>query len=256
MKIRCQLVGCLAVVLALAGSIPAFAADPVAELEKAVSRAVRSDARSAEEAAGWAAERSGILAETSRLKLRRDRLVHQVGKYRAYLKTQEEALAALAQKQEALAKLNLELEPYLEEVYLRLEEFVGNDLPFQIEERQRRLDFLRRSLDDYRLELGEKLRRLMEALVVEAEYGNKVEKTETVVELKGGSTRVDLFRLGRLGLYFRTPDGSEIGWLKRGQKDWTPLDPALGRTLVRAMEMADRQRAVELINLPLGRPEQ
>ncbi len=256
MTIRSFLLTGLAGALFLAGPCPVRASDPVAEMEKVVSRAVRADTKVAGEASQWAGDRAGVLAEISRLKLHRDRLEHRVRKYRAYIQTQEQALAGLEQKQEALAKLNLELEPYLEEIYLKLEDFIRRDLPFQPEERQRRVDFLRSSLDDYHLELSEKLRRLMEALVVEAEYGNKVEKTEALLELEGGPTRVDLFRLGRLGLYYRTPDGSGMGWRKRGDEDWIPLDPSLGRTLIRAMEMADRQRAVELINLPLGRPEQ
>ena len=219
-----------------------------------MSKAVAVDAKAAEEASQWAGERSALLGEISGLKARQDQLAHQADKYRAYLRTQEEALARLDQKQEALTRLNLELEPYLEEAYLRLEEFIKGDLPFLAEERTRRLAFLRRSLDDYHLELSEKLRRLMEALVVEAEYGNKVEKTRESLDLDGRPTLVDVFRLGRLGLYYLTLDQSRLGWLDRSGQGWQELESGHGRALVRALEMAQRQRAVELVTLPVGRP--
>lgn len=245
----------LTTAILLAGSGFAQAQDPTAEINRAVSSAVAADKRAAREASDWAGQRSALLSEISLLKAQQNRLEHQVGKYRAYLRTQEEAYARLEHKQEALAKLNLELEPYLETAYARLEEFIDRDLPFLPQERSRRLSFLRRSLDDYHLELSEKLRRLMEALAVEAEYGNKVEKTRITLDLEGRPTRVDLFRLGRLSLYYLTPDGSRMGWLPRGGEGWQSLDPVHGRTLVRAMEMAERQRAVELLTLPVGRPE-
>ncbi len=247
---------CLVVALILGAGGPALGADKPAELSRAVSKAVSADAETSREASEWAGERASLLGEISQLRARQGQLKHQVAKHRAYLKTQEEAYARLEQKQAALARLNLELEPYLEQAYLQLEEFIKADLPFLEEERAQRLSFLRRSLDDYHLELSEKLRRLMEALVVEAEYGNRVEKTKETLDLDGKPTLVDIFRLGRLGLYYLTPDGSRLGWLPRGARDWQPLDPGYHRSLVRAVEMADRQRAVELITLPIGRPEQ
>ena len=246
---------CVAAALAWGGNGQALGADKPGEVSQAVSKAVSADAKSSREASEWAGERASMLSEVSQLRARKAQLDHQVTKYRAYLKTQEEALARLDQKQEALARLNLELEPYLETAYLRLEEFIQGDLPFLEEERANRLAFLRRSLDDYHLELSEKLRRLMEALVVEAEYGNRVEKTQATLDLDGNPTLVDIFRLGRLGLYYLTPDGGRLGWLPRGTDKWQPLAPEYHRPLVRAVEMADRQRAVELITLPMGRPE-
>ncbi len=77
----------------------------------------------------------------------------------------------------------------MDEWLMRLEEFVKKDLPFLPEERERRLKFLKDSLNDYHLGLDEKTRRLLESLQAEAGYGEDVEKSEGSIQLKAGAAR-------------------------------------------------------------------
>ncbi len=75
----------------------------------------------------------------------------------------------------------------------------------------RRIQFLRDSLDDYHLQLSEKLRRVFEALLVETEYGQNVSTSTQELMINGTPTQVTIFRLGRAALYYQTTDGSEVG---------------------------------------------
>ena len=100
---------------------------------------------------------------------------------------------------------------------------------------------------------AEKLRRLLESLLVEAGYGSSVEVTEERIEVDGEELYVDLLRIGRLSLFWMTPDGERVGEYERGAAAWKELDSRHKRSVTAAMEMATRMRPVELLALPLGR---
>ena len=227
-----------------------------ADLQKKIGDAVRAEQKAQGAAEQWSAERAALQSEVREIETRLKWLKYQRQKYENYVHKQEESIAELDRKKREIERINLALEPYLAETVERLAEFIDQDLDFLPEERQKRLTFLRDSLSDYRLELGEKLRRVLEALRVEAEYGRTVDLSQTDLELEGEPVQVSLLRVGRLALYYRTPDGRRLGWLSRDSREWQPLSHSYGRELIRATEMAERKRAVELVVLPLGRPVQ
>ena len=100
---------------------------------------------------------------------------------------------------------------------------------------------------------AEKLRRLLESLQVEAGYGASVEVTEAQIDVAGEELYVDVLRLGRLALFWKTPDGERVGEFDQASASWVELDGKYRRNIINAMEMATRMRPIELIALPLGR---
>jgi len=151
-----------------------------------------------------------------------------------------------------LKKINRELEPYLDETVKRLREFIKGDLPFLTEERQKRLLALQSVLDSYDAGIAEKLRRVLEALRIEVDYGGQVEVTEEQITLADRPRTVQVFRLGRLALFYRTLDGKEIGRFNPETGRWEKLPSRFSREMERAMEMAARRRAADLLKLPIG----
>ncbi len=202
---------------------------------------------------GWSAEKERLSGEIRDLKATDAWLDFQIRKYKTYVSEQQKVLAELARRKEETIRLRRELEPFLETIVRSLEEAVAADLPFLQEERARRIDFLKQSLADYHIGLGEKLRRVLEALRVEAEYGRTVERTEETLDLNGTKTRVRLLRLGRIALFYLSGDGTAGIWDAEA-KNWRQLDPAYALTLRHACDMAERKRAVELLGLPVSRP--
>lgn len=225
-----------------------------AEVESALAAAVRAEQRAQAEVEKWAGARAELLAEISQARKRLKWLKLQNRRHLAYIERRKEAIAEIERRRAELTRIDVELEPFLEETVDRLEAFVEADLGFLPQERAERIAFLRRSLSEYRLGLSEKLRRVVEALIVEAGYGRSVDKIETEIELEGRPVRVDLLRLGRLAEFYRTPDGRRLGWRHRGSNGWIDLPAGLRRNISRAMDIAARRRAVELVDLPVARP--
>lgn len=135
----------------------------------------------------------------------------------------------------------------------RLDAAVAVDLPFLPDERAQRLSLLREELAKPAVEPAEKLRRVLEALMVEASYGSSVEVVRDNVVVDGESLYADVLRLGRVALFWRTPDGEHGGWFDPASRTWAELPGGDLRLIGRAMEMAAHRRPVELIELPLGR---
>ncbi len=138
-------------------------------------------------------------------------------------------------------------------VLQRLEKAVAADLPFLAEEREARLRSLRGELARPEVNSAEKLRRLLEGLLVEAQYGETVEVTQQRIAIDGQEKFVDMLRLGRLAMFWRTPDGNQIGTWDPVSQSHVELPGRYSRTLQKAMEMATRMRPVQLLSLPLGR---
>jgi hypothetical protein len=73
------------------------------------------------------------------------------------------------------------------------------------------------------------------------------------IHVGGDSLFVDVLRLGRVSVFWRTPDGDKVGEFDRATWSWVELPGKYIRTISDAMDMAARIRPVEVISLPLGR---
>lgn len=138
-------------------------------------------------------------------------------------------------------------------IFRRLEESVAASLPFLPEERNLRLAAVGDELVRPDVTSAEKLRRLLEALQVEAGYASSVEVYQDLIDLESEQLHADILRIGRVALFWRTPDGDRVGHFDQAAGRWTGLPGGAKRRIGLAMEMASRMRPVELIDLPLGR---
>lgn len=236
----------------LVAALPSSAATTATAVHEKAATAVAVEAAAQKQYQNWTDRKEAISAEIRDMKAMDSWLEFQNRKYAKYIKKQESVIAELERRKEEAKRIRMELEPFLETVVGSLEQFVATDLPFLTEERGRRIQFLRDSLDDYRLELSEKLRRVFEALLVETEYGRNISTTTQELDIDGTPTRVSIFRLGRAALFYQTADGSGAGIWDKQAEAWQPLNDTHARTLHRAKDMADRKRAVELLDLPMG----
>ncbi len=201
----------------------------------------------------WASQKAELEAEYHSLKERSGRLEEQREKAEMTLKLQRGRVAELERKLTESARVRDELHSHVDGWVTRLEDYVARDLPFLPEERKGRVSSMRRITADPGIETAEKLRRVMEALQVETEYGGTVEVYQDTIELSGQSTLVNVFRLGRLSLFYQTPDRKEVGHYNRASGTWEPLAGKYRHAIDTAVEMGNRQRPIELITLPIGR---
>lgn len=154
---------------------------------------------------------------------------------------------------EQIAQISAQLQPLLQDILVRLRAFYRGDLPFLATERNQRLERLGQILDDGATPLNEKLRKTMEALLVEVDYGRTIEVTRDTIALSGQPTLVNIFRLGRLALYYQTLDEQSCGFFNIAEQQWQPLPATCTSSIRTVLEIGAKRRPVELVSLPLGR---
>ena len=101
-----------------------------------------------------------------------------------------------------------------------LEQLIEIDTPFLYEERTQRVTELAALLDRSDISISEKFRRIFEAYQIENEFGRTIEAYKDEISIENEIYNVDVFRLGRVGLYARTPDGSEAAIYNSKINSW------------------------------------
>ena len=104
-----------------------------------------------------------------------------------------------------------------------LETFVSLDAPFHVEERRERIAGLRALMGRADVSLSEKYRRVIEAYLIELEFGRTMETFPGVLESTGDPLTVDYLRIGRIALLYQTPDGGRTGYWDGDAKRWVEI---------------------------------
>ncbi len=136
-----------------------------------------------------------------------------------------------------------------------LEKFVALDAPFLEKERQLRVTHLKKLMDSSDIALGEKFRRILEAYLVETEYGRTIEAYSGTLKQGDKNVTVDFLRLGRLGLYYLSLDENEAGLWNKKENRWQVLDDSYRSAIRQGLRIAKKQAAPDLLQLPLPAPE-
>lgn len=137
-----------------------------------------------------------------------------------------------------------------------LEELLKADVPFLKDERQKRLENLRGLIDRADVTAGEKYRRIMEAYLVEVDYGRTIEAYRGELVVNNDARTVDFLRIGRVGLYYQTLDGNESGRWNNSRGAWEMLDSAYRTSVRDGLRIARKQTPPELLTLPVNAPAQ
>jgi hypothetical protein len=223
------------------------------DVKKTVDSTITIEHATQEQKARWAAERNELTARYKTAKASIEFLATRKTAAAERLAATEAAIAELDRSLAESKRLERNLEDTLNAVHARLESRVRADLPFLPAERETRLASLKAEIAKPATSGGEKLRRLLEALQVETGYGNEIEVTQERIAIGSDTLFVDLMRLGRVSLFWRTTDGEKIGEYDRGAGHWVELPGKYSRSIGLAMQMASRMRPVEIITLPIGR---
>lgn len=136
-----------------------------------------------------------------------------------------------------------------------LGEFVDIDIPFLESERALRISELNKLMARPEVPTSEKYRRTTEAYQIELEYGHTIEAYEGEMDVSGEARTVNFLRYGRLGLYYMTLDGIEIGYWDNQQDRWVELGSEFRQSLDRAIRIARKQLPPDLTRLPVPAPE-
>ncbi|MFN2354521.1 MAG: DUF3450 domain-containing protein [Desulfopila sp.] len=201
----------------------------------------------------WQSDKEKLLARYDQLT---ETVEHLSRKRQALTQKIDNTRNRIAVKQKELddiEQIQSEITPLIASVVKEIEQFTATDLPFLSEERDARLQRLIEIRDDPEVAVSEKYRKVMEALLVEMEYGNTIEVYQETITTDNREMLVDIFRLGRIALFFQTLDHKTCGFYNVASATWQALPTAYNRTIGAAMEIGAKRRPVELLTLPVGR---
>ena len=186
--------------------------------------------------------------ELRRLDAYNAELVLQVESQAETLDRRQAAIESLAATREALPGL-------MRELVERLRLWVETDMPFLQQERLARVNSLETMLSDAELTPADKLERVLAAWRSELDYGREFDvwRGELSASQDRAARDVEFLRVGRVGWYYLTPDGSEGGMWKVEQGRWQALDSDGIGEVRKGLGVVREQRAPELLSLPLSR---
>jgi hypothetical protein len=230
--------------------------EPAAEVEqiqKSVVQAIEIRQKTQKKEDAWAGKKAKLVARYHSLRSQKEHLEKTKNELKKRLEFQKNLVAEAERKAKETERIRAELQSCLESNIDYLEVFIKRDLPFLPEERSNRLASIKEALARPDKTAAEKFRRVMEALQVEVEYGRTVEVYQDTIYVDSQPLLVDILRLGRLSIFWQTPDGKTVGHYDRAAGGWLPLSPRYRRNINKTVDMARRERTIDLVKLPIGR---
>jgi len=253
---RCRIGAALCLAVALGGN-PGWAQQGDA-LERSLAAQAQSDAAAAASQARIDTLAEAAAQDRQRWRIasqRRESLTIYNGQLERLIASQEAEMSSLTRQTDAIETIETGSLPLMIEKIDTLAALVAADVPFLLAEREARVAALRELIDRADLTAGEKYRRIMEAYLVEVDYGRTIEAYRG--ELRAGNEvrTVDFLRIGRVGLYYQTLDGAESGRWSASTKAFETLGGDARRPIQAGLRIARKQAPPELLPLPVQGPE-
>ncbi|GGP55106.1 DUF3450 domain-containing protein [Shewanella algicola] len=230
-----------------------FSVDALAEqwAEK-IQQPIQQSVQLGQEAADWQQQKMHALSEQQQSLGELYWTEYQLQKKQKNLQSLQAEVVQLQQDIDTINVLKQQLEPQLEVWYAMLEQQVFSDLPFDFDERKRRLAFLRSAMDKSELPLAERFRRLLEVISIEVAYGYGQQVNQDVIVIDEKPMQVNLLLLGRLAWFYMTPDEQQFGWFDRKTRQWNSIPINEQGDLRLAMAITMNKQIAEIVNVPLG----
>jgi septal ring factor EnvC (AmiA/AmiB activator) len=171
------------------------------------------------------------------------------------LASQDNEVTSLNDQIDSVKVIGREVTPLMLRMVDSLDEFVGLDVPFLIDERTDRVVRLRQLMDRADVTNAEKYRRIMEAYQIENDFGRTIEAYRGSLAGTGETRTVDYLRIGRVILLYQTLDGSEVGAWNQAADSWEVLDGSFRPSVRQGLRIARKQAAPDLLRLPVPAAE-
>jgi hypothetical protein len=205
--------------------------------------------RLAEEARDLLSDYKTVMKQVDGLKVYNARLQRQIT-------NQERRIADIDESISEVTVIQRQMMPLVIRMIDGLEQFIQLDVPFELDERMARLEFLRDNVDRSDMTVAEKFRQVLEAYNIELQYGRGVETYSDTIEINGVVRDVDFLRVGRVSLVYQTTDGKESGVWNVSTQSWDPLPSGDYASAIRkGVRIAKKQATIELLNMPVAAPE-
>lgn len=238
-------------ILASAVMGSAFAAGPFdssMKTEKKIDKAAAGTQvtvnRLAEQTTDLSLDYRNTLQSVDRLRIYNTQLERQIA-------SQEKQISESAQEMETIDETEKGVLPLMDEMIKTLDEFVQLDIPFNIEDRQKRVQNLYNLMDTADVTVSEKYRKILEAYQIEMQYGNAVSATTGTINKDGEDLSVQFLRVGRLSYVYLTVDGKSGAYWDQSDRTWQILPEDYLDSVNNAINMANGVATQELFKVPV-----
>ncbi|MCV2883140.1 DUF3450 domain-containing protein [Aestuariibacter sp. AA17] len=230
-------------------------ADPLNALHKEEAKIHASAAKSQEKINNLYEQSQELLAEyrqtvdeTENLKVYNDYVATLVA-------DQEEGIASLQRQIDDIEGTKRGIVPLMFRMIESLEKFIELDVPIKYEERKARVERLRDVMANSNVTVSERFRQVVEAYMVELEYGSKIDAYQGKLDYNGTEIAVDFFNLGRTALLALSLDQKNAFMFNKDTRSWEKLGDEYLESTVKAVRMARKTLPIDLIKLPIKAAE-
>ena len=225
----------------------ANAADPLEESIK-VEKSIITSAAASQKRITKLAETTLDLSQDYKLTMQR---VDNLRSYnRQYQKSIESQLAEMASINDQMSHIDdteKGVVPLMHDMIDSLEQFIALDIPFLMEEREKRVLKLRNNMIRADITNSEKYRQILEAYQIEILYGESISSYQGDAE----GLKVNFLRFGRIALVWQSLDESRASYWNNTSRSWQQLDDEYRIPVRNGIQIALRRANDDLIILPI-----
>jgi len=235
---------------------PASASEKVLGASLAEQKASDASSQKSQKRVAQLADQTTELLGEYRLALQK---VDRIKIYNNHLQTlvndQEAEKGNIERQLQDFQVVQTEIVPLMFNMIDNLEQFIALDLPFNEQERNKRITDLRDMMDDADITISEKYRKIMEAYQIETGFGRDMEASNGTLTSGGQSREVEFLRIGRILLAYQTANKEETGFWNRNAGEWQVLGDEFRSAITDGLRIARKQTAPNLLMLPISAPE-
>ncbi len=248
----------LAIALILASGLsPAVASEQALKASMAEQSASDDASIKSQKRVAQLADQTTELVGEYRLALQKlDRVKIYNNHLQKLVDDQESEKANITRQLDDFQTVQTEIVPLMFDMIENLATFISLDMPFNIEERNNRVDTLRSLMDDSNITISEKYRKIMEAYQIETSFGRDMEAREGTLDIGGEAREVDFLRIGRIVLAYQTRDKEETGFWNKTAGQWESLPAEFRAPITDGLRIARKQAAPNLLLLPVPGPQE
>lgn len=215
----------------------------------------QDDARQSQNRINSLAGETRTLLDKYRYSIRRtDSLKAYNSQLKKNIENQKDLLTSIQRQLENIDHTKRSIMPLLTRMVRTLEQTVALDIPFLETERKTRIDTIKEMMEQPDVSVPEKYRRIMEAYQIEIEYGRTIETYNDEIEVDGTKQTVEVLRVGRISLVYRTMDGNSCGFWDTASKSWRPLPKDYNHSIGKGIQIARKQSPPDLFDIPVLTP--
>lgn len=174
------------------------------------------------------------------------------------IERQLQAMEELTENIKNVTDIKRQVEPLLVRMVDGLEQFIKNDIPFQLETRLAGLDRVKDLMTDPDVDASERFRTVFELYQIESDYGGVFQSYQQTMEVDGIERFVDMLMVGRVALLYQTTDGLVSGAYNKETREFEIVDQGTyQRSINTAIRMANAKAPQNtLLLLPIAAPSQ